>query len=324
VRHLGSVPGARYTHRAVHARVRISRARLAGPGRRGRHEADVPTQQPQTQEDSRVPPPHADQGRSCRPRPAPREGPDAHRGVSGSASISFPFEEVTSPGRNVPRARPRWTVATFGRVPGGAPAGRAARRKAAGSLRFEVGRPGTGRFRGRPQCRWGRPSEPGTSAHEGGLAAHDGAGIARDPGGLRRAPRDRWRRSESGRFGHGTRAGRGRGIAAVIERSRRLLRIAGWPLRSLLVGVVRAYRVSVGQFVGGRCRFYPSCSAYAEEAIGHLGFVRGGALSVWRIMRCNPFGAGGFDYPPGHTDLLLRYDTVLRAATPTDGVGVST
>lgn len=46
------------------------------------------------------------------------------------------------------------------------------------------------------------------------------------------------------------------------------------------------------------CRFTPSCSAYAVEAIEHHGLVRGGRLAVWRIMRCNPFGGHGVDLVP--------------------------
>ena len=46
------------------------------------------------------------------------------------------------------------------------------------------------------------------------------------------------------------------------------------------------------------CRFTPTCSAYAIEAFREWGFLAGGALSVWRILRCNPFSAGGYDPVP--------------------------
>ena len=107
----------------------------------------------------------------------------------------------------------------------------------------------------------------------------------------------------------------------MTQRVRRWLRITGWPVRALLVGLVRGYRLSVGQLLGGRCRFYPSCSAYAEEAIGRSGVTRGGLLSVWRVLRCNPFGAGGFDYPLGHVHIPPQYDAVLR--TRPSGVEVA-
>ena len=46
------------------------------------------------------------------------------------------------------------------------------------------------------------------------------------------------------------------------------------------------------------CRFTPTCSAYAVEALKEWGFLAGGALSIWRILRCNPFSAGGYDPVP--------------------------
>ena len=51
--------------------------------------------------------------------------------------------------------------------------------------------------------------------------------------------------------------------------------------------------------MGNQCRFYPSCSHYGEQAIEHHGAIKGGALTVWRILRCNPWNEGGFDYVPG-------------------------
>ena len=71
-----------------------------------------------------------------------------------------------------------------------------------------------------------------------------------------------------------------------------------WPLRTLLVLLVRLYRVTLGQVVGGGCRFYPSCSGYAEEAIAGQGVVRGVSLTAWRLARCSPLSRGGVDLPP--------------------------
>jgi len=84
----------------------------------------------------------------------------------------------------------------------------------------------------------------------------------------------------------------------VLAWARRLAWAAGWPLRTLLVGTVRGYRVSIGSLFGGNCRFHPSCSAYAEQAIRDLGVIRGGTLAMWRVLRCSPLTAGGVDYPP--------------------------
>lgn len=46
------------------------------------------------------------------------------------------------------------------------------------------------------------------------------------------------------------------------------------------------------------CRFYPSCSQYTYEAIAKYGLLKGGALGLWRLLRCNPYNKGGFDYVP--------------------------
>ena len=70
-----------------------------------------------------------------------------------------------------------------------------------------------------------------------------------------------------------------------------LLRI---PAR-LAVLIVRLYQITLGHLIGGRCRFHPSCSQYAVEAIETLGLVRGGSRAVLRLLRCGPWTAGGLD-----------------------------
>jgi putative membrane protein insertion efficiency factor len=66
----------------------------------------------------------------------------------------------------------------------------------------------------------------------------------------------------------------------------------------LLIALVRLYQLSLASLVGGRCRFTPSCSAYAIEALGSHGALRGGALSVGRVLRCSPLCRGGHDPVP--------------------------
>jgi uncharacterized protein len=58
---------------------------------------------------------------------------------------------------------------------------------------------------------------------------------------------------------------------------------------------IRFYRRFVSPALGRRCRYHPTCSAYAEEAVRELGAFRGMILAAWRVLRCNPFSAGGLD-----------------------------
>jgi putative membrane protein insertion efficiency factor len=94
----------------------------------------------------------------------------------------------------------------------------------------------------------------------------------------------------------------------------RNLRIAGAPVRMLLIACIKVYRVGLSGWLGGQCRFYPSCSRYAEEAISVHGAIRGSSMALWRVLRCNPFGAGGLD--PVHDGRERDpYDDVVRRAS---------
>ena len=78
----------------------------------------------------------------------------------------------------------------------------------------------------------------------------------------------------------------------------RILSVAA-ALRIMAVGAVAIYRAAVSPVIhainGPACRFEPSCSVYARDAIAEYGIVRGGAMAIWRIVRCNPVGGHGFD-----------------------------
>lgn len=68
--------------------------------------------------------------------------------------------------------------------------------------------------------------------------------------------------------------------------------------RGILLMFLWVYRKSFSLWLPNSCRFYPSCSAYAVEAIGVHGAVKGSALTAWRLLRCQPFCAGGYDPVP--------------------------
>lgn len=72
----------------------------------------------------------------------------------------------------------------------------------------------------------------------------------------------------------------------------------------LLLGALRVYKLALSPMLGQRCRFHPSCSDYAREAIQYHGAARGTYLAVRRVCRCHPFSAGGFDPvpPPDRVD----------------------
>lgn len=84
-------------------------------------------------------------------------------------------------------------------------------------------------------------------------------------------------------------ASAGEGVRAAFSRST----VAG-----LLAAMIRGYQLSIAPLLGPRCRFHPSCSHYALEALVVHGAVRGLALSIGRIGRCQPLTSGGFDPVP--------------------------
>src|SRR5205807_2011532 len=69
-------------------------------------------------------------------------------------------------------------------------------------------------------------------------------------------------------------------------------------MRHLVALLIRLYQWTVSPLLGPGCRFYPSCSRYALEAVLRFGVVRGGALAIARLARCHPWHAGGFDPVP--------------------------
>jgi len=73
---------------------------------------------------------------------------------------------------------------------------------------------------------------------------------------------------------------------------------ANW-LRLPLLGLIRFYQITISKGLPqGTCRFYPSCSHYGYQAIYKHGALRGSAMAAWRVLRCNPLNAGGYDPVP--------------------------
>ncbi len=70
--------------------------------------------------------------------------------------------------------------------------------------------------------------------------------------------------------------------------------LLAWPL----IAAVRVYQATLGHVMGGHCRFYPTCSHYSIDALKTHGALKGGWLTIRRILRCHPFGGSGFDPVP--------------------------
>jgi uncharacterized protein len=74
--------------------------------------------------------------------------------------------------------------------------------------------------------------------------------------------------------------------------------------RRVFILPIRLYQILLSPMIGERCKYYPSCSEYAVQAIGRFGILRGLVLAGWRLLRCNPWSPGGFD--PVESQRLFR------------------
>lgn len=83
-------------------------------------------------------------------------------------------------------------------------------------------------------------------------------------------------------------------------------------LRRAASFLIRVYKHTLGHFLGGHCRFHPSCSNYALEAYRKRSFPRATAMTAWRILRCNPLCRGGYD-PVDEAD---REDQSISGSAP--------
>ena len=87
-------------------------------------------------------------------------------------------------------------------------------------------------------------------------------------------------------------------IVSTDRKPSRPLSLLTVPFRCLIKG----YQVLISPMLGQNCRFHPTCSCYAHQALEQHGLVKGTWLSIKRIMKCNPLHPGGFDYVPGTTE----------------------
>ena len=69
-------------------------------------------------------------------------------------------------------------------------------------------------------------------------------------------------------------------------------------MKRVLISFVAFYRKRISNAFPPKCRFAPTCSAYALEALEKYGALKGSRLAIWRVLRCNPFGKGGYDPVP--------------------------
>jgi putative membrane protein insertion efficiency factor len=79
-------------------------------------------------------------------------------------------------------------------------------------------------------------------------------------------------------------------------------------MRKILIALIGVYRYLISPLMGNHCRFYPSCSDYAQTAIGRFGVLRGGWLSLRRVGKCHPWHEGGVDPVPDKNKELIKED----------------
>ncbi len=65
--------------------------------------------------------------------------------------------------------------------------------------------------------------------------------------------------------------------------------------KKILLYLIGAYKREISPYLPPACRFVPTCSEYAYEAVSRFGVAKGGLLALWRLLRCNPFSKGGYD-----------------------------
>jgi putative membrane protein insertion efficiency factor len=87
-------------------------------------------------------------------------------------------------------------------------------------------------------------------------------------------------------------------------------------VRYLAISLVRLYRSTLGLLFAGRCKYHPTCSQYAIDALQEFGVVRGTTLAAWRLLRCNPWSHGGVDHARDQTLFRAPPSSATRARPP--------
>lgn len=83
-------------------------------------------------------------------------------------------------------------------------------------------------------------------------------------------------------------------------------------MKRTLIALINTYRKHISPYIPRSCRFYPTCSQYAIEAIERFGISKGAILAAWRVLRCNPFSKGGYDPVPQCRDMVSLHKTELK------------
>jgi len=83
-------------------------------------------------------------------------------------------------------------------------------------------------------------------------------------------------------------------------------------MKQLAIKILCTYKRLISPMLPAACRYVPTCSEYAIEAVDRLGVVRGGAMAMWRLLRCNPFVKGGVDPVEQHRGSETRHAASLH------------
>lgn len=84
-------------------------------------------------------------------------------------------------------------------------------------------------------------------------------------------------------------------------------------MKRIILALIRTYQIAISPFLAQRCIHYPTCSAYAAEAVERHGWSRGAGLAMRRLLRCHPFAKGGYDPVPEISPERLNAHTIKTA-----------